>query len=63
MIQVHVALNNTIKTYTFPDDTTFEMNTPLHGFLRVMPNEEIHRSWWFNTAYVIAVAPDTTVLR
>jgi len=63
-MQIHVALENIIKTYTFPDDTAFEMNAPLPGFVRVVPMVgDRSQSWWFNTAYIIAITPDTTVPR
>lgn len=54
-MQILVEVGEKIKTFTYPDDTTFEQNVPMHGWLRIIANGQTS---WFNMTYVIAVVPD-----
>lgn len=56
-MQVIVALENVIKTYTFPDDASICGNSGLHGYIQITPHNGGHH--WFNPAYVIAIVPGT----
>ncbi len=58
-MQISIALENVIKTYTFPDDTDIHTNSGLHGFLQIIPKEG--KPHWFNLAYVIAITPGTRI--
>jgi len=55
-MQVIAALENVIKTFTFPDDSNVLFNTPTDEFITIISN---HKASWFNKAYVIAIVPDT----
>ena len=56
-MQVIVALENVIKTFTFPDDTQIYFTSATAGYIQVTPqNGQPH---WFNPAYVIAIVPGT----
>ena len=55
-MQVIVALENVIKTFTFPDDSEMLFNTPSHEFITVLSHG---KPSWFNKAYVIAIVPGT----
>lgn len=54
-MRVIIALDNVIKTYTFPEDSDIYFNTP-HGMIQIKP-KATNRHHWFNTAYVIAIMP------
>ena len=55
-MQVIVALENVIKTYTFPDDAKVYSNSGMCGFIQIMANGQFS---WFNPTYVIAIVPGT----
>ena len=55
-MQVLVALENVIRTFTFPSDSSFKLNSP-QGFVQIIPSHG--SSSWFNMAYVIAITPGT----
>jgi len=56
-MQVIVALENVIKTFTFPDDAQIYPHCSMSGYLEVRPlNGQPH---WFNPTYVIAIVPGT----
>ena len=57
-MQVIVALENVIKTFTFPDETAIETHPRFPGFIQVTQMDTGRHSW-FNTAYVIAIIPGT----
>lgn len=56
-MQVIVALENVIKTYTFPDDTSFQPNGVFNGFITVIPEGGLVH--FFNMSYVIAIIPNS----
>jgi hypothetical protein len=55
-MQVLVALDKTIETYTFPDDSDVYFKTAAAGFIQISPRGagKLH---WFNPDYVIAILP------
>jgi len=55
-MQVIVALENVIKTFTFPDDTRVQFKCPSNDFITIMDG---NKHSWFNMAYVIAIVPGT----
>ncbi len=56
-MQVIIALENVIKTFTFPDDAAISGTSALHGMIQITPRQGQHH--WFNPAYVIAIVPGT----
>ena len=56
-MQVLVALENVIRTFTFPDDTQIHFTSAAAGYIQVTPRNGSHH--WFNPAYVIAIVPGT----
>ena len=56
-MQVIVALENVIKTYTFPDDSEIHFRMPSSGYIQITPQGG--RQHWFNESYVIAIVPGT----
>jgi len=56
-MQVIVALENVIKTFTFPDDAKVYTNSGMCGFIQVASG--IGQLSWFNPTYVIAIVPGT----
>jgi len=56
-MQVIVALENVIKTFTFPDDSQIYFNTAQQGMISIIPRGS--QQHWFNANYVIAIVPGT----
>jgi len=56
-MQVIVALENVIKTFTFPEDTLFGTSGGFNNFITVTPLGG--KPHFFNLAYVIAIVPGT----
>jgi len=57
-MRVVIALENVIKTYTFPDDSEIYFNSAAAGMIQVTP-KALNKHHWFNPAYVIAILPGT----
>lgn len=56
-MQVIVALENVIKTYTFPDDSDIHFKSAAAGYIQITPRQGHHS--WFNPDFVIAIVPGT----
>lgn len=42
------------REYEYPDDTSFEKDTPWHGWMRIIVGG---KSCWFNTSFIVAILP------
>lgn len=56
-MQIIIALENVMKTFTFPDDSEVHPRSGLHEYLQITPKDGKH--YWFNPTYVIAIVPGT----
>lgn len=56
-MQVIVALEDAIKTFTFPDDANIQLHHGPDRFLVVTPIGGLPH--WFNPIYIIAIVPGT----
>jgi len=56
-MQVIVALENVIKTFTFPEDSNIRLGVGPDRFVEITPVGGQHH--WFNPAYIIAIVPGT----